>query len=98
MKQSYYDLLKNEEWRMDLDKKKTVRIASMDLSKAFDLIPHNLLLAKPSAYGIRNESLTLLQSYLQGRSQRVKIEGITSDSVPVTRGVPQGSVFGSAIF
>lgn len=87
-----------EDWRMDLDKKKTVGIVSIDLSKAFDLIPHNVLLAKLSAYGIRNESLTLLQSYLQGRSQRVKIEDITSDSVPVTRAVPQGSVLGPLFF
>ena len=87
-----------EDWRMDLDKKKTAGIVSMDLSKAFDLIPHNLLLAKLAAYGIRNESLTLLQSYLQDRSQRVKIENITSDSVSVTRGVPQGSVLGPLLF
>ena len=77
---------------MDLDKKKTVGIVSMDLSKVFDLIPHSLFLAKLSAYGIRNESLTLLQSYLHGRSQRAKIEDSTTDSVPLTRGVPQGSV------
>ena len=71
----------------------------MDLSKVFDLIPHNLLLAKLSAYaGIRNKSLTRLQSYLQDTSQRVKIEDITSDIVFVTRGVPQGSVSGPLLF
>ena len=83
---------------MDLEKKKTVGIVSMDLSKAFDLIPHSLFLAKLSAYGIRNESLALLQSYLHGRSQRVKIEDSTSDGVPLTRGVPQGSVLGPLFF
>ena len=55
---------------MVLNKKNTVRVVSMYLSKVFDLIPHNLLLAKLSAYaGIRNESLTRLQSYLQDTSQ-----------------------------
>jgi hypothetical protein len=42
-----------EDWRIYFDNKKTVGIVSMDLSKAFDLIPHNLLLVKLSAYGIK---------------------------------------------
>ena len=50
------------------------------------------------AISIRNESLTLLKSYLQDRYQRVKIENITSDSFSVTRGVPQGSVLGPLLF
>ena len=87
-----------EDWRMDLDQKKTVGIVSMDLSKAFDLIPHNLLLAKLSAYGIGKESLTILQSYLLDRSQQVKIEDIASDRFSVIRGVPQGSVLGPLLF
>ena len=51
-----------EDWRMDLDQK-TVVIVSMDLSKGFDIIPRNLLLAKLSAYGLGKEILTILQSY-----------------------------------
>ena len=62
---------------MDLDNKRTVAAISMDLNKAFDSIPHNLLLAKPSAYGISDQSLRLFQSYLKDRYQRVKIEAIT---------------------
>ncbi len=71
---------------------------SMDLSKAFDSIPHNLLLAKLSAYGISDLSLRLVQSNLQDRHQRVEIEDITSDKIIVTKGVPQGSVLGPLLF
>ena len=51
----------------------------MDLSKAFDLIPHDLLLAKLSAYGITTHSLNILKSYLTNRRQRVRVEDVTSD-------------------
>ena len=65
----------------------------MDLSKAFDMIPHDLLLAKLAAYGVAPVSLPLLHSYLRDRSQRVRIEDITYDVV-FSKGVPQGLVLG----
>ena len=83
-----------EDWRFALDKRCVVGAVIMDLSKAFDMIPHNLLLAKLAAYGISSSSLFLLQDYLRGRSQRVKIEDVTSDVLPISKGVPQGSVLG----
>ena len=49
----------------------------MDLSKAFDMIPHDLLLAKLAAYGVVPVSLSLLHSYLRDRTQRVRIEDVT---------------------
>ena len=70
----------------------------MDLSKAFDMIPHDLLLAKLAAYGVAPVSLPLLHSYLRDRSQRVRIEDVTSDVVVFSKGVPQGSVLGSLLF
>ena len=54
-----------------LDERKIVAIASLDLSKIFDTIPHNLLLAKLKAYGVYDGSLVLLKSYLSGRRQRI---------------------------
>ena len=55
------------------DSKETVAIVSMDLSKAFDSIPHALLLAKLKAYGLGEMSIGLLRSYLFARIQHVKI-------------------------
>ena len=67
----------------------------MDLSKAFDGIPHALLLAKLKAYGLGETSIELLRSYLSGRIQCVKIgDTFFSEWELVRRGVPQGSVLG----
>ena len=81
-----------EDWKGVLDKNSVVGTVIMYLSKAFDLIPHDLLLAKLSAYGISTHSLNLLKSYLSSHRQRVRVEDVTSDISYVNSGVPQGSV------
>ena len=80
------------------DKGELVAIVAIDLSKAFDVIQHDLLLAKLKAYGVGEGSCALLKDYLSGRQQRVKIRDTFSNWAGTRRGVPQGSVLGPMFF
>ena len=77
-----------EDWKGALDKNSVVGTVIMDVSKAFDLIPHDLLLVKLSAYGISVHNLNLLKSYLTNRRKRVRVEDVASDISYVNSGVP----------
>jgi len=86
------------DWKLALDQGKMVGALLMDLSKAFDVIPHGLLLAKMMAYGYSTEVVMLIRSYLSCRKQRVKIGDARSEWVTTDMGVPQGSVLGPTLF
>ena len=74
------------------------RIILIDLSKAFDTINHELLIAKLHVYGFDESSLKLISSYLSRRVQRTKINATYSPWSKLLSGVPQGSVLGPLLF
>ena len=70
----------------------------MDLSKAFDCVPHDRLIAKLEAYVINENLLAYFHSYLSNRKQCVRINNNTSDCETIISGVPQGSIVGPILF
>ena len=87
-----------ENWRSKLDNDYIVGAVLMDLSRAFECIPHDLLIAKLSAYGFDENSLALIYSYLKRRQQSVRINNTYSSFQNILSGVPQGSILGPILF
>ena len=87
-----------ENWRYHLDNKEIVGAIFCDLSKAFDTLPHDLLIAKLEAYGFGYNSLKLIYDYLSNRKQRCKVGSAYSTWLDILAGVPQGSVLGPLLF
>ena len=70
----------------------------VDYQKAFDTVAHDLLLNKLEKYGIRRNSLQLFRSFLTNRFQSVKHGSVISDSLPISIGIPQGTILGPLLF
>ena len=81
-----------------LENDKTPFCVFLDLSKAFDVIRHDILLYKLKHYGFDNLALKLCGNYLSGRKQYVTFEGHDSGLLDITSGVPQGSIVGPLFF
>ena len=87
-----------EKWKKEFDNHNTAGALLTDLSKAFDCLNHELLIAKLEAYGFDHESLAFIYSYLSDRKQRTKVNNSFSSYSEITTGIPQGSIIGPLLF
>ena len=87
-----------EDWRKALDSHTYVAAILMDFTKAFDCLPHSLLLGKLSAYGLFDKSCSLFSNYASNSKQRVKLGHHYSEWANIVRGVPQCSMLGPLLF
>ena len=81
-----------------LDRRGRADLCIMDFSKAFDMVPHQRLLAKIDHLGIQGNTKLWIESFLTSRQQKVIIDGQSSSSSSVISGVPQGTVLGPLLF
>ena len=82
----------------NMDQKKISVIVLLDISKAFDSIRHYLMIRKLRKAGVSESACAWFESYLSQRQQVVKFQNTVSDPLPLTVGVPQGSIMGPVLF
>ena len=82
----------------EIEYENSIDVIYTDFEKAFDKVDHGILLFKLFQYGVRGKFLKLIKSYLNNRSQRIKVGDKISGPIEVTSGVPQGSVLGALLF
>ena len=88
----------HDTWVEALEDGELSGVCLLDMSAAFDIVDHDLLLAKLELYGFDSDSIGWIQSYLSDRRQCVSISGSLSKLLPVPTGVPQGSILGPLFY
>ena len=87
-----------ETWKTKLNMGQKVGVIYMDLSKAFDSLNHEILIAKLKFYGLDQNAVDFFRSYLSNRYQCCKINNTLGDWRKIIAGVPQGSILGALLF
>ena len=88
-----------ETWREAVDAGLVVAVAFIDFKKAFDSVSHAILEMKLERdFGISGPLLDWLKSYLRERQQSTAVNGSNSEMIPISFGIPQGSVLGPTLF
>ena len=85
-------------WLRSLQRNEFVATIMLDLSAAFDVVDHSLLIKKLSIYGFDLNAIKWFESYLIGRQQIVQIDGQFSEPLMLEAGVPQGSILGPLLY
>ena len=78
-------------WLEAFDEDEVTAVIMVDLSAAFDVVDHCILLDKLKAYGFEMKEVLWIQSYLTGRRQQVYVDGALSEPLDLVAGVPQSS-------
>ena len=87
-----------EIWKGATDNNKAFGALLTDLSKAFDCLSHDLLIAKLHAHDLDTDSLNILQDYLSNCKQRIKVDSFYSSWEAILSGVPECSIIGPLLF
>ena len=91
-------MITTDEFIQNFESKTQTDVVVLDFSRAFDVVPHQRLLHKLDHYGIRGTTLNWIQNFLTNRTQKVVVDGSSSESARVRSGVPQGTVLGPLLF
>jgi hypothetical protein len=81
-----------------MDKRQLTGMVFLDLAKAFDTLDHTKMLQKLSNLGFSPSTVQSFNAYLSDRTQRIKVDNVLSDPLPIQYGVPQGSILGPLLF
>jgi hypothetical protein len=87
-----------DSWVQSVEQGEMAGVMMIDLSAAFDMVDHGILLEKLKLMGLESNAVKWMESYLTGRSQCVCVDGCLSSSLPIRYGVPQGSVLGPLMY